>query len=405
MRKKIVYGLCGLFMVLALSFPIGALAAEDVITLGAVDAYSGNFKDIGDRYLIGIQYAVNIINKSGGLLGKKVVVVPIDSELKADVTTRKGETAVLKDGINFFSGGCGSAVAAAMIQVAERNNALFFSIGQDAAGLTKAKCSRNFFRAGGNTDQRVYSIAQWIAKKGYKRVAYIAQDYSFGYEVSAAFKKKLAELSPDTKIVAESYHPTGTKDYAPYISTLINAKPDVIFTPNWGNDLMLLLKQGRPMGLNQRVFSFYLPDEVLISSLGDDKMVLGDMGTEVYVPTIPTKKNQKFVAKFKKDTGHYPSWLSGKSYIATMFWAEAIKKAGTTDVNAVIKAWEGLSYDGPAGVWTMRACDHQASLPFWGFEIVKKNPFYKHAFAGPATMIRAEDVDTPCEETGCKMKK
>ena len=50
------------------------------------------------------------------------------------------------------------------------------------------------------------------------------------------------------KSLLNLYHPAGTKDYAPYVSQLIAAKPDVIFTPNWGNDLTLLLKQGRPDG-------------------------------------------------------------------------------------------------------------------------------------------------------------
>ena len=79
--------------------------------------------------------------------------------------------------------------------------------------------------------------------------------------------------------MAEVFHPTGTKDYAPYVSQLIAAKPDVIFTPNWGNDLTLLLKQGRPLGMKQKVFSYYLCDEVLIPSLGDDNLIIGDMGT------------------------------------------------------------------------------------------------------------------------------
>ena len=88
-----------------------------------------------------------------------------------------------------------------------------------------------------------------IAQKGYQTVAIIGQDYSFGQEAVSAFKKKLAQISPSTKIVAELFHPAGTKDYGPYASQLIAAKPDVIFTPNWGNDLTLLLKQGRPLGI------------------------------------------------------------------------------------------------------------------------------------------------------------
>ena len=399
---KKMLGLAVLSVLLMLAVPA---AAQDTIKIGATEPLSGTFKDIGERYLEGVVYAAKVINESGGLLGKKVEVIPIDSELKPDVATRKAQNLILKDGVKFFCGGTGSSVGAAMAQLAEKQNVIMFTYGMDASSMTGEKCNKNFFRPGGSTDGRSFALAQLVAKKGYKRVGIIAQDYSFGKEAVAAFMKKIAQISPSTKIVAELYHPAGTKDFAPYASQLIAAKPDVIFTPNWGNDLTLLLKQGRPMGLKQKVFSYYINDEVMIQSLGDDKLIVGDMGAEVYVLSIPNKKNQEFIQKFYKDKGYYPTWLRGKSYMATMFWAEAVKKAGTTDVAAVIKAWEGLSYDGIAGNWTMRACDHQAQTPYWVVEIVKNNKFFKqHAFEGPATMIPAKDVEVPCEQTGCKMK-
>jgi branched-chain amino acid transport system substrate-binding protein len=401
MRKKML-GLALLSVLLLLAVPA---AAQDTIKIGVTEPLSGTFKDIGERYLEGVQYAAKVINESGGLLGKKVEVIPIDSELKPDVATRKAQNLILRNGVKFFCGGTGSSVGAAMAQLAEKQNVIMFTYGMDASSMTGEKCNKNFFRPGGSTDGRSFALAQLVAKKGYKRVGIIAQDYSFGKEATAAFKKKIAQVSPSTEIVAELYHPAGTKDFAPYASQLIAAKPDVIFTPNWGNDLTLLLKQGRPMGMKQKVFSYYINDEVMIKSLGDDALIIGDMGAEIYVLSIPTKKNQEFVEKFYKDKNYYPTWLRGKAYIGTMFWAEAVKKAGTTDVAAVIKAWEGLSYDGPAGVWTMRACDHQAQVPYWYVEIVKNNKFYtQHAFEGPATMIPAKDVEVSCEQTNCKMK-
>ncbi len=393
-----------LAVVLIMAVPILA-AAQGTIKIGATEPLSGTFKDIGERYLEGVQYAAKVINESGGLLGKKVEVVPIDSELKPDVATRKAQAMILKDDVKFFCGGTGSSVGAAMSQLAEKENVIMFTYGMDAASMVGEKCNKNFFRPGGSTDGRSFALAQLIVNKGYKRVGIIAQDYSFGHEAVDAFKKKIAKISPSTQIVAEIFHPAGTKDYAPYASQLIAANPDVIFTPNWGNDLTLLVKQGRPMGLKQKIFSYYINDEVMISSLGDDSLVLGDMGAEVYMISIPTEKNKEFIAKFYKDKGYYPTWLRGKAYTATMFWAEAVKKAGSTDVAAVIKAWEGLSYDGPAGTWTMRACDHQAQVPYWTAELVKDNPYFKHAFVGPATMIPAKEVEVPCEETGCKMAK
>ena len=398
---KKVLGLLALSVLLVLA---GSAAAQDTIKIAAMEPLSGSFKDIGERYLDGVVYAAKVINESGGLLGKKVEVIPVDSELKPDVATRKAQNLILKDGVKFFCGGTGSSVGAAMEQLASKQNAIMISYGMAAASMTGEKCSRNFFRTCGNTDQHSFALADLIGKKGYKRVAIIAQDYSFGKEALSAFKKRLAQANPTAKIVAELYHPAGTKDFAPYASQLIAAKPDVIFTPNWGNDLTLLLKQGRPMGMKQKVFSYYINDEVTIEALANDSLMLGNMGAEVYTLSIPTKKNKDFVAKFYKDKGYYPTWLRGKSYLSTMFWAEAVKKAGTTDVNAVIKAWEGLSYDGPAGLWTMRACDHQAQIPFWYTEIVKKTPFFKHAFEAPAGMIAAKDVSVPCEQTGCKMK-
>ena len=393
-----------LSMVLIVAIPVVAVA-QGTIKIGATEPLSGTFKDIGERYLEGVQYAAKVINESGGLLGKKVEVVPIDSELKPDVATRKAQAMILKDDVKFFCGGTGSSVGAAMSQLAEKENVIMFTYGMDAASMVGEKCNKNFFRPGGSTDGRSFALAQLIVNKGYKRVGIIAQDYSFGHEAVAAFKKKIAKVGQSTQVVAEIYHPAGTKDYAPYASQLIASNPDVIFTPNWGNDLTLLVKQGRPMGMKQKIFSYYINDEVMISSLGDDSLVLGDMGAETYMISIPTEKNKEFIAKFHKDKGYYPTWLRGKAYTATMFWAEAVKKAGTTDVAAVIKAWEGLSYDGPAGTWTMRACDHQAQVPYWTAELVKDNPYFKHAFVGPATMIPAKEVEVPCEETGCKMAK
>lgn len=382
-------------------WPISAIGAE-TIKLGVTEPLSGTFKDIGERYLDGVKYAVETINATGGLLGKKVEVIPIDSELKPDVASRKAQNLILKEGVKFFCGGTGSSVGAAMSQLASRENVIFYTYGMEAASLTGEKCNRNFFRATSNTDTRSYALAVLMAQKGYKKIAIVAQDYSFGKEAVLAFKKKIAELSPETKIVAELYHPAGTKDFAPYVSQIVAAKPDAIFTPNWGNDLTLLLKQGRPMGMKQKIFSYYINDEVVIGSLGDDSLVIGDMGVEIYTLSAPTQKNKEFVAKFYKDRGYYPV-MRGKGYVATMFWAEAVKKAGSLDINAVIKAWEGLSYDGPAGLWTMRAADHQTQLPFWVVEIVKKNPYYKHAFEKYAGVIKARDVEVPVAQTGCKM--
>jgi len=378
--------------------------AAEPIKLGVCEPLSGTFKDIGDRYLEGVEYAAKVINEQGGLLGRKVKVIPIDSELKPDVATRKATKLILKEKVKYFCGGTGSSVGGGMSVLAEKNNALMLSYGMAAASLTGKKCSRNFFRACLNTDTQSFALARWVAKSGYKKVLGIAQDYSFGHEAVEAFMKKVKELNPSIEIVGELFHKAGEKDFAPYVSQIIGSGAEVVWTPNWGNDLTLFIKQGRTLGMKAKIACYYLNDEYLIESVADDSAIIGNVTAEAYMLTIPTEKNKEFIEGFYKEKGYYPSWLRGKAYTAVMFWAEAIKKAGKDDVDAVIRAWEGLTYEGPAGAWYMRPCDHQAQIPVWVAEMVKDSQFFNHAFVGAPTMIPAKDIEIPCEATGCKMK-
>lgn len=405
MKRRMFYSFV-LAVFITISVPFGVVAQETV-KLGVVEPFSGTFKDVADRYTEGIIYATKKINEQGGLLGKKLEVVKIDAEGNPAVAARKTQAAIMRDGIKFFYTGSGSAVGAAVSQATDKQNAMTISHGAHAASLTGEKCNRHFFRTNANTDMTSYALASVIAKRGHKSVGLIVQDYSFGHEAVAAFRKKLAEVSPSTKIVSVVFHPLGAKDFAPHVSTLLASKPEVVFTPNWGNDLRAMLKQAHDMGMTQKVYGFFINDELLIQAFGKDAdKLVGYVGAEVYEITIPTKKNREFVADYHKVMGNYPTWLRGKGYIATMFWAEAVKKAGSFEVEAIIKAWENLSWEGPTGTMTMRACDHQAQVPVWSFEIVKQNPYFDHPWMGPAVLVPVKDVETPCGgEAGCKMDR
>ena len=392
-----------LAVVLSASFPVTGRAAE-AIKLGVTEPLSGTFKNIGERYLEGVQYAAKVLNQQGGVLGRQIEVIPIDSELKPDVVTRKSTALILKDQVKYFCGGTGSSVGAAMSTVAEQNNAIMFTYGMDAASLTGQKCSKNFFRPGTNTDMHSYALAAYIAKSKFKKVYCIGQDYSFGYESIKPFISRIKKLNPSIEIVAEVYHPLGEKDFGPYVSRIVASGADLVFTTSWGNDLTLLVKQAKPFGLKAKFAGYYLSDEETVSAIGESELLVGSIASETYMLTIPTEENKRFIEGYYKDKGSYPFWLRGKSYNATMFWAEALKKAGTDEVNAVIKAWEGLSYKGTGGIMTMRACDHQAQVPIWIAEIVPQSKFMKLPYVGDPIMIPAKDIEVSCEDTGCKMK-
>ena len=313
MKKISSMSLIILAILLLASFPISGQAAEP-IKLGAIEPLSGTFKNIGDRYLEGVQYAAKVLNRQGGVLGRQIEVIPIDSELKPDVATRKATALILKDQVKFFCGGTGSSVGAAMSTVAEQNNAIMFSYGMDAASLTGAKCSKNFFRPGTNTDMHSYALAAYVAKSKFKKVYCIGQDYSFGHESVKAFIARLKKLNPSIEIVAEVYHPLGEKDYGPYVSRIVASGADLVFTTSWGNDLTLLVKQAKPFGLKAKFAGYYLSDEETVSAIGESELLVGSIASETYMLTIPTEENKKFIEGYYKDTGNV-SFLASREIL------------------------------------------------------------------------------------------
>jgi len=390
-----------IFMLVTAMMGLCVANAADPIGFAGLDPYSGRFKDVGERYLRGAQYAASVINRQGGLLGREVKIIALDSEIKPEVAAQKMEKAILEDKIKFFGAGASSKVMEVMSDLAKKHNVLSISWGAEAASATGKQCSRNFFRCCLNTDTHSNALAAWVGKSGKTKVFCVAQDYSFGKEAVEAFKKKLKQVKPSAEIVGEIYHKMGETDFTAHISQIITSKAEIVFTPNWGNDLQLLLKQAKQLDLKARFACYYLNDSVGIQEIGNNDSVIGHIASEWYMLAIPLPENKAFIEGYRKEYGVPPTWSSGKAYMAVMFWAEAVKKAGTADdVDKIIKAWEGLSYNSPAGKQIMRAYDHQNQTPVWIAEIVKDNKS-PNPYIGEPAMISAEEISVPVQETGC----
>ena len=373
--------------------------ADDVIKLGFVTDFSGPMKaSVGDIYFGGAEFAVDEINESGGLLGRRLEIVPIDCAWRPDVAIKNIKRAMREHGIRFFACDVSSQIGHALLEVMEEDQAVWYSCTIAAADLTGTAASRYFFRCNHNTDVLSKAMAAEVARRKFKKVFVIAQDYELGRQASDAFIRNVREMDPTAEIVGQVLHPLKNKDFTPYVSQLIDSGAEVAFTSNYASDLTLLVSTAHQMGFSGKFASYYLNASFYTRALGDDAAT-GHFSSDSYMMSIPTEANREFVKRFYKKKGFYPE-MRGKAYIATMFWAEAVKKAGSTDVQPVIEAWEGLSYDGLAGRWTMRAFDHQTLLPIWTADIVRDNPYYNHAYPDDAVMLPAEAAAIPAEQTG-----
>ncbi len=379
-------------------------AADGKIVLGLCEPLSGVMKDVGDRYVDAVKFAVEEINAKGGVLGKKLEVVAEDSQLKADVATRKATKLILEDKADFVMTGTGSHICKALMKVAEQYKKICLTYGTESASTTGADFNPYTFRACLNTDQHSAAVIEYFAKHTkYKKFYILCQDYVFGWEAAEGYKKKLKSI-PGAKLLGEDFHPIGQKDFAPYITKVMASGAEVVLTANYGPDLDNLIKTGASLGWKCVTGNYFLNDPLRMEVIKDAG--IGSVTADCYMITIDTPENKEFVkdwhAAHKNMTigFWYPDISMGRCYWSIRWLADVIKKAGSTDAQKVITAWEGMEYDVPWGKVTMRKCDHQMITPGVAAVIVAKSEYFNFPYIGKPTIIPSGDITVPPAKTG-----
>lgn len=402
MKRKLLIGFVWVFLV-SIGYPSMGESAEP-IKMVCLELISGVGKTVGDGYQYGIKFAVEEINAAGGLLGRPIKMFYDDHQFKPDVGTRKALRYIMEEKVSFIVGGTATNVGQALSDLGEKEKIIVLNYGWAGDDLTGKLFNRHHFRVQLSTSQHSTALAAYFAGTPYKTFYILCQDYSAPRQGAAAFKRAMDKFKPGWKLVGEDYHPVGAKDMAPYISKVIDSKAEVMFTIDWGGDLIVLLKQAAALGMKCKVGSYFLSDPIATEAIGD--AAIGAITAEIYMLTVDTPKNKDFIKRWvkrKMTPEHpYPDWVVGKAYQGFMFLAEAIKKANSTKAEEVIKAWEGLSYDSPMGHMTMRPCDHNVLTPIHVAEVLPgPGQFYKFPYVGkPITIISAEKGAVPPEETG-----
>ena len=168
-------------------------AAQDSIKIGYIDPLSGAFANVGELGVHHFQFAMDRINAKGGVLGKKLELVPLDSKANPQ-DTQIALKKVIDDGIRFVLQGNGSNVAHAIVDTLSKHNerepakaVLFLNYAAVDPALTNDKCSFWHFRFDADADMKMEALTNYMAKQqGIKKVYLINQDYSFGKGFAAA---------------------------------------------------------------------------------------------------------------------------------------------------------------------------------------------------------------------------
>jgi branched-chain amino acid transport system substrate-binding protein len=350
-----------------LALPLAA-EAQKPIKVGFPMILSGPGALFGEPASKGAQMFVEEINGKGGVLGRKLELLPRDTKGNADEAVRVSRELILKENVDFLVGTLTSAEGPAVSVVAKENKIVFIAPIPKTDQLTAPdKLHPYVFRVAANTTMEGRSAAEIVAKWPVTKVATISPDYAYGQDVTKSFVEHLKKIKPSVQIVDQQWPKLGEPDYTPFINAQMAKKPDAVFSSLWGGHFVNFAKQAKPLGYFDAVkYNFIGVGEAgspeSTKSMGKDYPVgiWGNTYDAFYWGETPAHRDYVArLSKYLKD--EYPSSWAIQGWIGMAFLTEAIKKAGGTDSDKVSKALLGLTIDTPIGKQTIREKDHQAN--------------------------------------------
>jgi branched-chain amino acid transport system substrate-binding protein len=368
-----------------LGFPniIRAGQIKNPIKIGCQGVHSGPLGLNGEFMRQGAIMAVEEINSKGGILGSKIDFAFRDSEAKVDTAIKNARYFVNTWGADFLMGVDSSGVAMALGSImGELNRILIVTHGSTNKyneDLVYHKKIKQCFRSSIPLYLDGIGGGLLAAEMPYKRWGSIVCDYEYGHTSWKLFKDTLKKHRPDVEIVSEATAKLGTVDFSSQIAKVMAGKPEAIYSVNWGGDLVACIKQ-------LSVFNVFNKIGAWLGTMGGAMDVLMGLGREYpeglwgttrywfLYPDSPT--NKAFVERYRKRWKVYPSHNSEGAYTAVYMVKQAVEKAKTLDIDAVIGAMEGMELQNrPAGPCYIRKEDHQAvyTVP-WGQ--IKQDPKY-----------------------------
>ncbi|MCW2914048.1 MAG: urea transporter substrate-binding protein [Actinomycetia bacterium] len=299
--------------------------------------------------------AIDEINAAGGVLGKKLEPVVEDGASDWPTFAEKAQKLIKKDKVATVFGGWTSASRKAMLPVFERNKALLWYPVQ-YEGL---ESSPYIYYTGATTNQQIIPGLDYLKEKGKKKIFLVGSDYVFPRTANKEIKA-YAKANGMT-ILGEEYTPLGTTEYSTLVNKVVQAKPDAVFNTLNGDSNVAFFKQLKSVGATADtlpVMSVSIAEEE-VKGIGVDN-IAGQLVAWNYYQTTQGKTNDAFVKAFKAKYGadKVTSDPMEAGYNAVHLWAAAVKKAGTTEVEAVKKAAAGIALDLPEGLVTIDGDNH-----------------------------------------------
>ncbi|QDI92261.1 urea ABC transporter substrate-binding protein [Salicibibacter halophilus] len=323
---------------------------EEKIPVGILHSLSGTMAMSETSVMDAELMAIEEINEAGGVLGKELVPIIEDGASQPSTFSERASKLLQQDGVDVIFGGWTSASRKAMLPVLEGNNGLLFYPIQ----YEGMEASPNIFYNGAAPNQQIVPAVDWLLENKGDEFFLLGSDYVFPRLANQIISAQLEEN--DATLVDEQYTPMGHTDYNTVISRIQESKPSVIFNTLNGDSNVAFFQQLADAGITPddvTVLSASVAEEE-ITGIGADA-IEGHYASWNYFQSTDTAENEAFAENYQEAYGS--DRVTGDpieaGYFMVHLWAKAVEEAGTTDVDEVRAAADGIQFDAPNGTVTI----------------------------------------------------
>ncbi|RWO41261.1 branched-chain amino acid ABC transporter substrate-binding protein [Mesorhizobium sp.] len=325
--------------IVALAAAALSCPARAEVLIGVAGPMTGKLEWTGTQLKRGAEVAVADINTAGGVLGEPVRLITVDDFCDPKQAVAAAQKLVA-DGVVFVVGHYCSGASIPASEVYEAAGILQISPSSTNPMLTE-QGRANVFRVCSRDDAQGFEAGNYLADHwSDKKIAILHDNTTYGKGLADETRKQLNKRGV-TESIYEGYTP-GKDDYSAEISTLQGAHIAVLYMGGYHTEAALMVRAARDRGYSVQLIS---GDDTATEAFG---LIAGPAAEGTLFTFVPDPRRNAeaatVVERFRAENFEPDSWTL-HSYGAAQTWAQAVEKAGSLELQAVIASLRGNQFD------------------------------------------------------------
>ncbi len=355
--------------------PVGLSCAEPV-KVGLITDATGPLAIYGAHilrsFMLGMEYMAGAPGSAGEVYSFaatqqntfqvddcEIQVLVRDDQGVPETTAEIARELVEVQGVNVMVGTVSSGATATLQGVASQNRVPLIVAPAAANDITGIDFNEYTFRTSRNNYQDAINLCEYLPTV-HDTFVQIAPDYSFGYGGAAAFRDACT-LSGGTFVTDDIFAPIDTTDFIPYMEQIVNSGADSWIVTWAGGGFIAMMQAAVDIGVtDEMALGASFVDNVALPAFFSN--AIGSTSGILYHYTVPDNPiNDWMVEQTKARYDVYPDLFDADGFNAALMLVEGLKVTdGNADSDALLAAFEGLTFEGPKGTIYIRPEDHVA---------------------------------------------